>query len=138
LIYNETGNGVNRTTEEMEGTVSHLIGIFYGSRIRSVSIAIRLVGIDFRHGQEIFSLFHSVQTGSGAYSASYPMGTVFTELLPGNALIKSVTIFYILKPEQAVKLRKDKMVMRRTTMKTFSSLTGSPLPYHSDPSIVSR
>jgi hypothetical protein len=31
-------------------------------------------------------------------------------------------MFYILKPEQAVKLRKDKLVMRTTTMETISSM----------------
>jgi hypothetical protein len=32
-------------------------------------------GFESRQGAGIFSLHHRVQTGSGAYPASYPMGT---------------------------------------------------------------
>jgi hypothetical protein len=42
------------------------------SRGSSAGIA---TGFDSRHGKD-FSLFHSIQTGSGAHPASYPMGSV--------------------------------------------------------------
>jgi hypothetical protein len=32
-------------------------------------------GFDSREGEKIYFLLHSVQTGSGAYQASYPMGS---------------------------------------------------------------
>jgi hypothetical protein len=31
-------------------------------------------GFDSHHGQDLFSLLHSVQTGSDVHPASYPMG----------------------------------------------------------------
>jgi hypothetical protein len=34
-----------------------------------------MVGVRFPAESVYFSLFHRVQTGSGAHSASYPMGT---------------------------------------------------------------
>jgi hypothetical protein len=53
-----------------------------GSRDSSVRIATGY-GLDGRgsiFGRRDFSLYHSVQTGSGAHPASYPMGT--TDLFP--------------------------------------------------------
>jgi hypothetical protein len=35
----------------------------------------RMIGVRFPVGAGNFSLRHNVQTGSGAYPASYPMGT---------------------------------------------------------------
>jgi hypothetical protein len=39
-----------------------------------ISIIIRVLGFDSPRGWE-FSLHHSIQNGSGAHPASYPMGT---------------------------------------------------------------
>jgi hypothetical protein len=56
--------------------VGFLLGlIYYSGFVTGYGLDDRMIGVRFLAGAGNFSLRHRVQNGSGAHSASYPMGT---------------------------------------------------------------
>jgi hypothetical protein len=66
--YSECMENIPRTSVYIQGDNSVGIALGYGLDDRGFSIR-------FPAGAGNFSLHHRVQNGSGAYPASYPMGT---------------------------------------------------------------
>jgi hypothetical protein len=65
-----------RTRHPLKTSQKHFISNYCWCRDSSVGVATGwTAGVQFPARGKRFSLLHSVQTGSGAHPASYPMGT---------------------------------------------------------------